>query len=50
MAKKKKQTPMEHLTRNYEKFIKDKALNSDGKEQFDKTIKKATKTKQRGSK
>lgn len=41
MAKKKTPTPMEKLTAGYEKFIKGKELNNDGKEQFDKTIKKA---------
>jgi hypothetical protein len=29
--KKKEQTPMEKLTQNYEKFIKDKEVNEDGK-------------------
>jgi hypothetical protein len=41
---------MDELTQGYEKFIKRKELNKDGKEQFDKAIKKATKTKQRVSK
>jgi hypothetical protein len=49
-SKKGKQTPMEKLTQNYEEFIKRKELKEDGKEQFDKTMKKATKPKQRGSK
>lgn len=49
MAKKKKvKTPMEKLTENYEKFIKDKELNPNGKNLFDKAIKKTTKP--RGSK
>ena len=44
-----KKTPMEKLTTGYEKFIKGKELNSNGKELFDRTIKKAA-TKLRGSK
>lgn len=48
--KKKEQTPMEKLTRNYEKFMKDKEINPDGKELFDKTLKNAAKPKPRGSK
>lgn len=47
---KKKSTPMEKLTRNYEKFIKGKENNENGKKQFDKSIKKAAKPKQHGSK
>ncbi len=51
MAKKKDQTPMEKLTQGYEKFIKGQELNKDGKDQFDKALKKAvTPKKQRGSK
>jgi len=42
---KKEQTPMEKLTQNYEKFMKNKEVNENGKELFDKTIKKATTTK-----
>ena len=45
---KKEKTPMEKLTQNHEKFMKDKEVNPNGKELFDKTLKKAT--KQRGSK
>lgn len=45
---KKKQTPMEKLTQGYEKFIKGKEVNKNGKKLFNKTLKKAT--KQRGSK
>ena len=47
MSKKKKQTPMEKLTQGYEKFIKGKELKEDGKKQFDKSIKKATNSKER---
>jgi hypothetical protein len=51
MAKKKEQTPMEKLTQGYEKFIKGKELNENGREQFEKTVKKAaTPKKLRGSK
>lgn len=50
MAKKEKQTPMQKLTQGYEKFIDGKELKKDGKELFNKAIKKATKIKQRGSK
>lgn len=46
--KSKKKTPMEKSTAGYEKFIKRKELNNNGREQFDKAIKKST--KQRGSK
>ena len=42
------QTPMEKLTQGYEKFIKGKETNPDGKKQFNKAVKRAT--KQRGSK
>ena len=41
---------MEKLTQNYEKFMKGKEINPNGKELFDKTLKKAAKPKQRGSK
>jgi hypothetical protein len=44
---KKETTPMEKLTQGYEKFIKRKETNENGKKLFDKTLKKAT--KQRGS-
>lgn len=40
---KKKQTPMEKLTAGYEKFIKGKEVNPEGKELFEKAIKKAAK-------
>ncbi len=33
----KKKTPMEKLSSGYEKFIKERELNSQGKELFDKT-------------
>lgn len=39
----KKKTPMEKLTQGYEKFIKGKEQNQEGKTVFDKTIKKAVK-------
>ena len=42
MAKKKKEpTPMEKLTAGYEKFIKGKEVNTNGRELFNKVIKKA---------
>lgn len=50
MANTKNKTPMEKLTQGYEKFIKGKEVNPKGKELYDKTIKKAATTKQRGSK
>ncbi len=43
-------TPMDKLTQGYEKFIKGKDFKENGKELFNKAIKKATKPKQRGSK
>jgi hypothetical protein len=43
MAKKK--TPMEKLTAGYEAFIKRQELKENGKEQFDKAIKKASNPK-----
>jgi len=49
-AKKLKPTPMEELTKGYEKFMKDKEQSKRGKQTFDRILKKATKTKQRGSK
>jgi hypothetical protein len=49
-SKKKEETPMDKLTQGYEKFIKDKETKEDGRQQFEKVIKKATKIKQRGSK
>ncbi|MEO6670535.1 MAG: hypothetical protein ABIN36_13715 [Ferruginibacter sp.] len=42
---KKAQTPMEKLTQGYEKFIKGKKVNNNGKDLFDKVLKKATKKK-----
>jgi hypothetical protein len=36
-------TPMEKLTANYEEFISTKTIVSNGKVQFEKVIKKATK-------
>lgn len=46
----KKLTQMEELTKNYEKFIADKELNENGRELFEQVLKKAAKTKPRGSK
>jgi hypothetical protein len=49
MAKSKKQkSPMDKLTKGYEKFIEGKELNPKGEEVFNKTLKKASKP--RGSK
>ena len=47
---KKEQTPMEKLTQGYEKFIKGKEVNPNGKQLFDKAVKKSSKPKPRGSK
>lgn len=41
---------MEKLTQGYEKFIKGQELKTNGKKAFDKTLKKAANSKQRGSK
>ena len=38
---KKEKTPMEKLTQNYEKFIKGKETNDNGKMLFEKAIKKS---------
>ena len=46
--KKKEITAMEKLTQGYEKLIKGKEINKNGKQLFDKAIKKAAKS--RGSK
>jgi hypothetical protein len=46
----KKQTPMEKLTQGYEKFIKSRELSKEGKQAFDKAIKKAAKPKGRSAK
>lgn len=48
MKVKKKDMTMEEVTAGYEKFIKGKKLNHNGKELFEKAVKKAV--KQRGSK
>jgi hypothetical protein len=45
MAIKKEQTPMEKLTKGYEKFMKNKEVNPKGRELFDKTLKKTVKKK-----
>ena len=50
MPKNKIQTPMQKLTHGYEKFIKVRELKTEGKKDFDKAIKKATKLKERGLK
>lgn len=42
-SKKKEPTPMEKLTAGYETFIKGKKVNNNGKDLFDKAIKKAVK-------
>lgn len=47
---KRQPTQMEKLTQGYEKFIKGKKTNKDGKSIFNNAVKKATKIKQRGSK
>jgi hypothetical protein len=51
-SNKKEPSQMDKLTQGYEKFIKGKELNTDGKDQFEKAIKKAATPpkKQRGSK
>lgn len=51
MARKKKErlTP-EQLDANYNKYMKDKELNPNGKELFGKALKEAATPKQRGSK
>jgi hypothetical protein len=49
--KKRERLTMEQLTANAEKFLKGKELNPNGRELFEKVIKKAvTPKKQRGSK
>ena len=48
MGTKKKVKSMKELTAGYEKFIKGKETNSNGKALFDKALKKAVKP--RGSK
>lgn len=48
MAKKKKDMIMEEVTAGYSKLIKGKSINPNGKELFDKVLKKSV--KQRGSK
>ena len=48
--KKKEQTPMEKLTAGYGKFMKGQQVNPNGKELFDKVLKKAVTTKPRSSK
>ena len=41
--KKDKKTPMEELTKGYEKFIEGKEVDPQGAEKFDKVLKKAVK-------
>jgi hypothetical protein len=40
---KKKKTPMEKLTEGYEKLMKGKEIDPNGKEKFEKALKKAAK-------
>jgi hypothetical protein len=42
--KKDKKTPMEELTKGYEKFIEGKVADHKGAENFDKALKKAVKS------
>lgn len=49
-AKREKQTPMQKLTQKYDEFIKGKEINQNGAKLFERAIKKAAKSKQRGSK
>lgn len=42
---KKKKTPMQELTKGYEKFIKGKEPKNNSKELFEKVIKKITEAK-----
>lgn len=48
--KKKKPMSTAELTKGYEEFIKGKELNNNNAALFEKTLKKATKPKPRGSK
>jgi hypothetical protein len=48
--KKKSQTPMDKLTKNYNKFIKGKEFNEDGKSEFEKGLKNVSKPKPHDSK
>jgi hypothetical protein len=41
--KDKKKTPMEELTKGYEKFIAGKEVEPNGRKKFEKAIKKAVK-------
>jgi hypothetical protein len=51
MQKKKERLTPEQLDANYNKYMKDKELNPNGKQLFEKAIKKAAvPTKPRGSK
>ena len=50
MKMKKEPSQMDKVTAGYEQFIKGKKVNKNGKELFDKAIKKASKPKQLGSK
>ena len=50
MKIKKEPSQMDKITAGYEQFIKGKKLNKNGKEIFEKAIKKASKLKQLGSK
>ncbi|CAN5489114.1 hypothetical protein BH11BAC5_BH11BAC5_43130 [soil metagenome] len=50
MKRKKPNITMDKLTEGYEKFIENKDTIQDSKKLFEKTIKKAAKTKQHGLK
>ena len=43
MKEKKEQTQMEKITANYEQFINGKEVNNNGKDLFNKALKKAAK-------
>ena len=50
MKKTKRKKNMLEVTANYETFIKEKELNNNSLNTFNKVLKKAAKPKQRGSK
>lgn len=45
MAKKKRTKSMDELAEGYEKFIQKREVREDGKEFFEKVVRKATKKK-----
>lgn len=47
---KKEKTPMDRLTAGYNKLMKGKKVNDNGKQLFENAIKKTAKSKSRGSK